>query len=379
MKKHLHLTIACLAIIVFTTSSFFTTRHPTYSGVPPAGSTGATGSYCTACHGGAALNSGGGSVQVSGLPTNILSGTAYNFSLTTTHGASNRLKWGFSISAKNSAGQNIGTFSTTNPNAALNTGDPNELSHNNAVTTGATNNYTYNNLTWTAPSVLGPNDGQVTFYYVGNAANGTGSSAGDFIYAGTLTGAVVLPVSLSSFEVQEVKKNVVLKWRTESEMNTNYFSVQRSSNGVDFKETGKVTAAGISNIAKDYTFADNSANNMTGTLYYRLVTVDTDGSKQTSTIKKITLTGNDMFVSNVYPTLAKPGTVVSFNIQSAKNQTASIAITLADGKVLENKIITVGTGTSVYKTILPATASAGIVYLSVFMDGKRQQIPISVY
>ena len=376
MKKHLHLTIIGLLAIVFITTSFFTTNHPTFTGVPPTGRTGATGSYCTSCHGGALLNTSGGSVQVTGLPTTIAAGVAYNFSIATTHAASDRLKWGFSIAAKNSAGANIGSFSTTNPNAAPN-GD--ELSHNNAVTTPATNTFTYNNLAWTAPATLGANDGQVTFYYTGNAANGNNANSGDFIYAGTQTSAVVLPVTLGSFEVQKENKTVQVKWRTEFELNTDYFSIERSSNGINFKETGRVTAAGFSNLGRDYSYTDNNAAGLSGTVYYRLVTVDLDGSKQTSTIKKITLTGNEIFVSNVYPTIVKAGAVVSYNIQSAKKQMATISLILTDGKMLQTKTIAVGAGVATYKTMLPANASTGMVYLSVLMDGKRQQIPISVY
>ena len=376
MKPHLHLTIFAILLTVFITSSFFTTKHPTYLTVPPAGYTGFTASNCTNCHGGLALNNAGGSVQVIGLPFTVTAGLGYTFSLTTSHINSDRGRWGFSIVAKNSAGQNIGTFSSSNPNAAPNA---DELSHNNAVSAAATNTFTYNNLVWTAPATLGANDGQVTFYYTGNAANGDGGSSGDYIYTGSQTSAAVLPVTLSSFNIQKDNKSVLLKWRTEFEMNTNYFSLERSNNGINFKEIGRVAAAGFSNLGRDYTYNDNSTTDLKGTVYYRLVTVDVDGSKQTSTIKKIVLAGNEIFISNVYPTIAKAGAIVSYNIQSAKKQLATISLILADGKMLQSNSISVSTGIAVYKTILPSNASTGMVYLSVIMDGKRQQVPISVY
>ena len=374
MKLQLYVTLVTTLLIVFITSSFFTAKHPTFSGVPPTGRTGATNSYCNSCHAGA-LNFSGGNVQVSGLPSSIVAGVVYNFSLTISHSVSDRQKWGFSIVAKNSAGVNSGSFSTTNPNAAPNF---DELSHNNAVATVPTNNFTYNNLKWTAPAILGPNDGVVTFYYVGNAANGNGANSGDFIYAGTQTSNLVLPVTLSTFEIQKENNAVLLKWRTENEMNTKYFSVQRSSNGVDFKENGKVNAAGFSNLVRSYTYTDNSTNDISGTLYYRLVTVDADGTKQTSAIKKITLTSKDMFVNHVHPSIAKPGNIISFNLQSTKRQTASVAIILADGKVLQTKAFVAAAGVAVYNITLPANASSGMVYVSVVMDGKRQQVPILV-
>lgn len=154
------------------------------SSVPPQGYTGASGLYCTSCHTGNVLNSGGGGVAVSGLPDNgYTAGASYNFDITISHGAVNRKRWGFSIIAKNSAGVTVGTFSSTNPNAAVNGA---ELSHFNAVVFPSfSQSYTYTGLTWTAPANPSAADANITFYVVGNAANGTGSSDGDFIYSNT--------------------------------------------------------------------------------------------------------------------------------------------------------------------------------------------------
>ena len=169
-----------MLILILALSSFATLMR---SLVPPQGYTGADGVYCTSCHGGNALNSAGGMVAVNGLPGNgYIAGTSYNFSLAITHSAADRKRWGFSIVAKNSLGDDAGSFSTTNPNAGIN--GP-ELSHAPAVITLAQSSYTYDNLTWTAPANPGPNDNNITFYFAANAANGTGSNSGDFIYAGT--------------------------------------------------------------------------------------------------------------------------------------------------------------------------------------------------
>lgn len=155
------------------------------SSAPNQGYTGADGLYCTNCHSTNVLNSGGGSITAAGLPSGTYSaGTVYNFSIQIAHGTTNRRRFGFSIEARNSAGQKVGTFSSTNPNAAIN-GD--ELSHLNAPSF-VTNqlNYTYTGLRWTAPANPSPADATVTFYYVGVAGNGSGSS-GDFVHAGTQT------------------------------------------------------------------------------------------------------------------------------------------------------------------------------------------------
>jgi hypothetical protein len=129
------------------------------------------------------LNSPGGDASIIGLPQTYEAGKPYTFQIAINHSVANRSRWGFSILARNAAGQNVGSFSSTNNNAALNGA---ELSHSSAVATAATQSYTYQNLVWTAPANPGPNDGDITFYVVGLAGNGSGSG-GDFVYASTKT------------------------------------------------------------------------------------------------------------------------------------------------------------------------------------------------
>jgi len=74
----------------------------------------------------------------------------------------------------------VGTFSSTNPNAATN---GNELSHFNAPSfTTNQLGYTYTNLRWTAPASPTTADGIINFFIAGVSGNGSGSS-GDFVYA----------------------------------------------------------------------------------------------------------------------------------------------------------------------------------------------------
>lgn len=172
------------AVLFFLVGSLSSFAVLLFSSQPPQGYTGAHGVYCTNCHLGNSLNNTGGSITVNGLPTTTFTaGSSYNFSITTTHSAADRRRFGYSIVALNRFGQPVGTFATTSVRSAIN-GD--ELSHRNAITnaTATLQSYTYDSLTWTAPAVPAAGDDTVSFYYAGNAANGLGSS-GDFIYAGS--------------------------------------------------------------------------------------------------------------------------------------------------------------------------------------------------
>lgn len=173
-KKHLCALLICTALFFIGEASVY------YSMQPPFNYTGADGpSTCAQCHGN--LNSGGGGIATSGLPTgSYTEGQQYDFSISLAHPAT-RGRWGFSIAARDANNQPVGNFSSTHPNAALNNG---ELSHFGAVFQTGTS-FTYDNLKWTAPT--NPTEAQktVTFYYIGNAANGDRGLTGDFIYSGT--------------------------------------------------------------------------------------------------------------------------------------------------------------------------------------------------
>ena len=376
MNLKLVLTTLLLTTGVAFTSSFMKRAHPNFSGQAPQGYTGANpGQYCTACHGGASLNTAGGLVSTTGLATaGYLPSTQYNFTLTTTHGAANRLRWGFAIAAKNSAGQDVGTFSTSNPNAIVAGG---ELTHSNPpIQATAAASFTQTNLTWTAPVSPGPNDQVITFYYAGNAANGNGSSSGDFIYAGSATSSLVLPVTLSNFSVSKSGKSVAVKWRTEAESNTNYFAIERSEDGVRFIEIGRKPAAGSSNSPLDYSYTDDVPGLNNTTVFYRITTIDLDGKKSISTVEKIALSGFINFVSNIMPNPVRAGEEIKFTVQSDKRQQLNLFLLASDKKVLKRVRIPVVSGANIAAVKIPAAWSNAVIFSSFEMDGKKQQMPL---
>jgi Family of unknown function (DUF5689)/Secretion system C-terminal sorting domain len=101
-------------------------------------------------------------------------------------------------------------------------------------------------------------------------------------------GSLPIPVELLSFTGQWIDKQTVkLNWVTSSELNADYFGIERSVNGKDFKAINKIKAAGNSVQQNDYVFNDDLANNQEKILYYRLKQVDENGDFKYS--KTITL------------------------------------------------------------------------------------------
>ncbi|MCB0488767.1 MAG: T9SS type A sorting domain-containing protein [Cyclobacteriaceae bacterium] len=112
-----------------------------------------------------------------------------------------------------------------------------------------------------------------------------------------------LPVELLFFVANSISGSVELEWATSSELNFDYFSIQRSTNGKDFEEIGQAHGHGTTEERHDYSFVDESV--LVQKLYYRLKTVDFDGYTEYSNIAIIDFSGAKTAV--VYPNPVEDG------------------------------------------------------------------------
>jgi len=95
-----------------------------------------------------------------------------------------------------------------------------------------------------------------------------------------------LPVTLLYFKVYCVGKYVALKWETASEINCDYYLVERSSDGISWEPVAYIQGAGNSNEISTYSWADNYDSNGAA-LYYRLTQFDYSGDKEILGIQSI--------------------------------------------------------------------------------------------
>lgn len=93
---------------------------------------------------------------------------------------------------------------------------------------------------------------------------------------GSLDCDPVLPVTLTNFNAQCDKNNTTLYWTTQTEINNNFFIIEKSYDLNTFTEIGKIYGSGSSNSINNYSFVDSDKNKQIA--YYRLLQVDYDGS-----------------------------------------------------------------------------------------------------
>lgn len=106
-----------------------------------------------------------------------------------------------------------------------------------------------------------------------------------------------VPVSWKSFDVRKKDEAAELMWATASEVNNDYFDIERSSDGLDFESIGILSGAGTFENESNYSFTDH--NPLTGKSYYRIKQVDFDGSFDYSDI--LVLRKSDINELKVYP------------------------------------------------------------------------------
>lgn len=183
----------------------------TNSSGAPAGRTGSpaeNGLTCNSsgCHFGSAVNSGGGSISVSG-PATFASGETIDLSITVQQEGAQRI--GFEVSVVDASDAPVGTLKIVDANnTRFASNNPNYITHNGAPFGMTSRTF---DIQWEAPNT---HPGTVTFYITGNAANGNGGATGDNIYSlqypmtesGTAIATEALP---SHFSVTDAYPNPV--------------------------------------------------------------------------------------------------------------------------------------------------------------------------
>ena len=124
---------------------------------------------------------------------------------------------------------------------------------------------------------------------------GGGASRGEYMI-GNSTGP--LPIELLFFKALVANENQVLcKWSTATEINNDYFTVEKTQDGINYEFVTNVTGAGNSNTTLNYSIIDPSP--YLGISYYRLKQIDFNGQYTYSQLEPINL--NTIEIINIYP------------------------------------------------------------------------------
>lgn len=123
--------------------------------------------------------------------------------------------------------------------------------------------------------------------------SGTANRADEIItYTTTFSGAAcvncmsVLPVELTSFQVSLENKAVACEWWTETELNNDFFTIERSLDGIHFEPIAYLSGAGNSTEPLHYKLYDYDPY-LDMVSYYRLSQTDFNGITRLHDIRSI--------------------------------------------------------------------------------------------
>jgi hypothetical protein len=138
------------------------------------------------------------------------------------------------------------------------------------------------------------NDGNCPIITAGSCDDGTGTFCD-----------TSLPVELISFEVAQYEGQINVSWSTASELNFDFFLLEKSRDGKNFIEVSKVQGHGTTNEQHDYSFEDRFP--LMGKSYYRLTSVDFDGYTESFEVRHVVFTGTK--AARVFPNPAVDGKI----------------------------------------------------------------------
>ena len=215
-------------------------------------------------------------------------------------------------------------------------------------------------------------DGATWRYHEGTAVgspngsiitNAPVTSFSPFALASTSTISNPLPIELISFEAAQKSDYVVLNWMTASEINNEFFTIEKSADGVTFKELTTLPGAGNSTSPLSYSIIDE--NPFIGVSYYRLSQTDFDGTTKIAGIAVVEIFNKDAI--STYPNPINKGDVLFIDLTNLTSSVVSIQI--IDG--LGKSVLSIEQLNQEKIAIATRNLAPGMYYLKV-LDGKQE-------
>jgi hypothetical protein len=173
-------------------------------------------------------------------------------------------------------------------------------------------------------------------------------------------GGSALPIELLSFTVRLSKNKAILTWTLATEINNDFFTVERTLDGISFEEVLEMPGAG--NSFSPLTYIANDENPLPGKSYYRLKQTDYDGQFEYSSL--VELDNNYANDINSYDITHIDNTKVVISYQVIKNKQYDLYVYDITGKIVKHDRIYSEEGFNQYELDIK-NYSSGTYFISL--------------
>lgn len=175
--------------------------------------------------------------------------------------------------------------------------------------------------------------------------------------------ASALPIELLFFNGKQEKESIGLSWATATELDNDYFNIEKSTDGIRWIVLETIQGAGNSTMNLQYTFEDKAPE--AGIQYYRLKQTDFDGTFTYSVAIAINFEGtaNENSIS-IYP---NPNSSNQLNFRGIRHDLSyTLEVKKVTGELLYSQTV------NTHSITLP-TLEKGMYLITLHAEGNLEQ------
>ncbi|NND94515.1 MAG: T9SS type A sorting domain-containing protein, partial [Flavobacteriales bacterium] len=191
---------------------------------------------------------------------------------------------------------------------------------------------------------------------IGSVTSDPVSSFSPFTFGSKSPSTNPLPIELVAFDAILEGGRVIITWTTASEINNDYFTIERSKDGRDWEIVNEVPGAGFSSGLLHY--EDIDIMPFSGLSYYRLKQTDFDGSFEYSDIRAVYNGLTESLEMKVYPNPTNGVVNIIADVENISGFTVSTLL----GRDVSAEVDLIESSSSVHRIDL-SNLSSGIYIL----------------
>lgn len=186
----------------------------------------------------------------------------------------------------------------------------------------------------------------------------------------TVNLSAVLPIELFTYDVKLKDNNVRIDWSTASEVDNDYFVVERSTDAYHFEEIGREEGAGYSQSVRYYSITDRFP--FDGISYYRLKQVDFDGKTTYFDIKMVD--NNDGYINehglSVFPNPIMEHSTFNIGLEGFSGNTVQVKIQNMSGYLIYSDEVSISQERELIELDTNILNNSGMYVVSIFNNGR---------